>query len=132
MIIIIITIIAFTLGVVMKRLYSKGILSEIFDYISFTIILVSIISSAICTLFLFKGHTYLGKSEVVAMEEKRNAIVSAMNDDTPVTIKNQLYSDIAEYNTKVRNAKHWANSPWTNWFYPKEWNELEYIEEDFK
>lgn len=32
----------------------------------------------------------------------------------------------------IINAKYWANSPWANWFYPKEWNELEYIEEDFK
>ena len=132
MLITIITIVTFTIGAILHRLYSKHILSEMFDYISFTMILASTIASVICVLGLLNGHTYLGKSDVIATKEKRAAIVSAMNDDTPVTIRNQLYSDIAEYNTKVRNAKHWANSPWTNWFCPREWNELEYIEGDFK
>ena len=132
MIITIITITVFILGIIMRHLYSKSKLPEVFDYIGFAMLFLSIISSVLCTLWLLNGHTYLGKSEVIEMEEKRIAIVSVMNDDTPVTVKNQLYSDIAEYNAKLRNAKHWANSPWTNWFYPKEWNELEYIKEEEK
>jgi len=132
MIITLITATVFILGIIMCILYSKSKLPKWFDYISFVMIFLSIISSSICTLWLLNGHTYLGKSEVIEMEEKRIAIVSAMNDDAPVTVKNQLYSDIAEYNAKLRNTKHWANSPWTNWFYPQEWNELEYIKEDLK
>lgn len=130
MIITIITITVFIIGIIIHILYSKLTLPEVFGYISLAMILLSIFSSVPCTLGLLIGHTYLGQSEVIEMEEKRIAIVSAMNDDTPVTVKNQLYSDIAEYNSKLRNAKHWANSPWTNWFYPQEWNELDYIKEE--
>jgi hypothetical protein len=132
MILTLITITVFILGVTMLCLCAKDILAEAFGYIGLVLILLSTFSTVGCIFGLLNGHTYLGKSEVVKMEEKRTAIVSAMNDDAPVTVKNQLYSDIAEYNAKVRNAKHWANSPWTNWFYPKEWNELEYIKEEEK
>lgn len=83
---------------------------------------------AFCTVGIIMTHTYSGTSEVLEMKEKHDALVAAQQEEKPVTVQNQLYTDIAEYNSKLRKEKHWANSPWTNWMYPKGYNDLEYIE----
>lgn len=33
--------------------------------------------------------------------------------------KSDVIKDIAEWNKNVYSEKHWANNPWTNWFYSK-------------
>lgn len=33
--------------------------------------------------------------------------------------KSDVIKDIAEWNKDVYSYKHWANNPWTNWFYSK-------------
>ena len=41
-----------------------------------------------------------------------------------------LYSDIVEFNNKLRSQKKWANNPWTNWFNNEKIAALDYIELD--
>ena len=41
-----------------------------------------------------------------------------------------LYSDIVEFNNRLRNQKKWANNPWTNWFNNEKIAALDYIELD--
>lgn len=33
--------------------------------------------------------------------------------------KSDIIKEITEWNLSVYSEKHWANNPWTNWFYPK-------------
>ena len=33
--------------------------------------------------------------------------------------KSDVIKDISEWNKKVYSCKHWANNPWTSWFYSK-------------
>lgn len=39
-----------------------------------------------------------------------------------------LYSDIVNFNNKLRSQKKWANNPWTNWFNNEKIAALDYIE----
>lgn len=41
-----------------------------------------------------------------------------------------LYSDIVNFNNKLRSQKKWANNPWTNWFNNEKIAALDYIEFD--
>lgn len=82
----------------------------------------------VCIGGIICAHTYAGKSNVLEMQEKYDALVAAQTTEQPVTVQNQLYTEIAEYNTKLRKLQHWTNSKWTNWIYPNEYNDLKYIE----
>ena len=39
-----------------------------------------------------------------------------------------LYSDIINFNNKLRSQKKWVNNPWTNWFNNEKIAALDYIE----
>lgn len=90
--------------------------------------LFSLFILAVCIIAIILAHTYSGKSDVMEMKEKHDALVAAQQEEIPVTIQNQLYTDIAKYNSDLRNKKHWVNSPWTNWMYSEGYNDLKYIE----
>ena len=45
-----------------------------------------------------------------------------------ITGNEMLYSDIVNFNNKLRSQKKWANNPWTNWFNNEKIAELDYIE----
>ena len=47
---------------------------------------------------------------------KRLEIVQSDYEDVS---KSQVIKDVSEWNMDVYNAKYWAESPWTNWFNPK-------------
>lgn len=47
---------------------------------------------------------------------ERYEIVESEYEDVS---KSDVIKDIAEWNKKVYSTKHWANNPWTNWFYSK-------------
>ena len=47
---------------------------------------------------------------------KRYEIVTSEYEDVS---KSDVIKDIAEWNKNVYSEKHWANNPWTNWFYSK-------------
>ena len=57
---------------------------------------------------------------------ERQEIVESEYEDVS---KSDVIKDIAEWNKKVYSTKHWANNPWTSWFYSKRIaDELEMIE----
>lgn len=103
-------------------------IDDVCSYIGVGLFIFSLFILAVWISTIILAHTYSGKSNVIKMKEKHDALVAAQQEETPVTAQNQLYTDIAEYNSDLRNKKHWANSPWTNWMYPKGYNDLEYIE----
>lgn len=47
-----------------------------------------------------------------------------------ITGNEMLYSDIVNFNNKLRSQKKWANNPWTSWFNNKKIAALDYIELD--
>lgn len=47
---------------------------------------------------------------------QRYEIVTSEYEDVS---KSDVIKDIAEWNKDVYSTKHWANNPWTNWFYSK-------------
>lgn len=47
---------------------------------------------------------------------QRYEIVTSEYEDVS---KSDVIKDIAEWNKDVYSYKHWANNPWTSWFYSK-------------
>lgn len=47
---------------------------------------------------------------------QRYEIVTSEYEDVS---KSDVIKDIAEWNKNVYSEKHWANNPWTSWFYSK-------------
>ena len=47
---------------------------------------------------------------------QRYEIVTSEYEDVS---KSDVIKDIAEWNKKAYSYKHWANNPWTSWFYSK-------------
>lgn len=47
---------------------------------------------------------------------QRYEIVTSEYEDVS---KSDVIKDIAEWNMDVYSYKHWANNPWTSWFYSK-------------
>lgn len=48
---------------------------------------------------------------------RRYEIIKSEYEDVS---KSDVISDITEWNTSVYSIKYWSESPWTNWFIPKE------------
>ena len=103
-------------------------IDDIFGITGCCLLLASGLILSVCIIGIICAHTYAGKSKVLEMQEKYNALVAAQTTEQPVTVQNQLYTEIAEYNTKLRKEQHYANSPWTNWMYSEGYNDLKYIE----
>lgn len=82
-------------------------------------------------LIILIANTAGNTETTVKMQEKRDAIYFTMRDnDKDVRVRNQLYNDIAEYNSLVRVNQHYRDSLWTNWFVEPVYDELETIEYD--
>ena len=109
-----------------KHSYSKA--SDVFEWLCVGSLLISLIVIAISSTLLVMSHTYVAESEIQKAKEQHDAYVALLEENKDITVQNQLYKDIVEYNTNLRRKRHYSNSLWTNWFYAKGWNELEYIE----
>lgn len=104
----------------------------IFFIIALIVTILFVVSAVIfisMIISIIVVHTYAGKQDKIELKNERAAIVLAIgNPNDYTTISNQLYKDVAKYNTKVIKAKHWANSPWTNWFYYDDYSDIETID----
>ena len=100
---------------------------DIFGSLAIFFFIISIILIATCSTLIGITNT-CGKFEVEEAKEQRSVYIMLLKENKDITIQNQLYKDIVKYNSKIRKNKHYRNSLWTNWFYAKGWNDLEYIE----
>ena len=100
---------------------------ETFETLAIVFFIISIIVIAVCSTLIAIVNAY-GKFEVEEAKDQRSVYIMLLEENKDITVQNQLYKDIVKYNSKIRKAKHYRNSLWTNWFYVKGWNELEYIE----
>ena len=84
-------------------------------------------------MFLFIIFAHIG----VDVDIERNRIeyealcerLEIADSDYEDVSKSDVVKDVADWNKNVYSYKHWAYSPWTNWFYSRRVaNELEVIE----
>lgn len=101
--------------------------TDAFEILCISSFLISLIIIGVSSIWFVAGHSYVGKSEIQKAKDQRDAYVTLLEENKDITVQNQLYKDIVEYNTILRKKKHYSNSPWTNWFYPDGWNEIEEI-----
>ena len=75
-------------------------------------------SMALCIIFAHVGvdaQIEENRIEYEALCERQEIVESEYEDIS----KSDVIKDIAEWNKNVYSTKHWANNPWTNWFYSK-------------
>lgn len=125
----IIGIILFVLAFVFNKLDNTYyIKTDVFEGLSIGSGLISLIIIAVTATLIVISNTYAGKNEVQKAKDQYDAYITLLEENKDITVQNQLYKDIVEYNTVLRQKKHYSKSLWTNWFYSDEWDELEYIE----
>ena len=75
-------------------------------------------SMAICIICAHVGVDATIEENRIEYESlcERYEIVTSEYEDVS---KSDVIKDIAEWNKDVYSTKHWANNPWTNWFYSK-------------
>ena len=101
------------------------------------IISACLVISAIGTLFtgVFAIGTLNGSpTNMIYYEEQYNSLIARINavenheEGYDILVNGDLYSDIANYNDRVRSGRYWNNSLWTNWLTMDIWDELPIIE----
>lgn len=102
--------------------------SDIFEGLEIGSFLISLIVIAVSSTLLVIPHTYVGKSAIQRAKDQHDAYIILLEENKDITVQNQLYKDIVEYNADLRRKKHYSKSLWTNWFYLDDWNEIEEIE----
>jgi len=122
-------ILAFVFGKISKTLERKEHFraEDIFVTLAIIFFIISIIVIAVCSTLIAIVNAY-GKFEVEEAKDQRSVYIMLLEENKDITVQNQLYKDIVKYNSKIRKAKHYRNSLWTNWFYSDGWEDLEYIE----
>lgn len=108
------------------KMYGK--ISDIFEYLTPFFRIMSIIVMSVFLIGIIISHSSIGKLEIQDMQDRHDAYVKLLEDNKDITVQNQLYKDIVEYNSELRKNKHYSESLWTNWFYAEGWDKLEYIE----
>lgn len=105
-----------------------GTKTEVFEGLCIGSLLISLIVIAVSSTLLVIPHTYTGKSAIQRAKDQHDAYIILLEENKDITIQNQLYKDIVDYNADLRRKKHCSKSLWTNWFYLDDWNEIEEIE----
>jgi len=122
-------ILAFVFGKISKTLERKEHFraEDVFGTLAIIFVIISITVITVCSTLIAIVNS-CGKFEVEEAKDQRSAYIMLLEENKDITVQNQLYKDIVKYNSKIRKAKHYRNSLWTNWFYAKGWEDLEYIE----
>lgn len=119
MILTIITVIVIAVGVILlhKYEYEEGVLFGL--GILFTVGggFIAFIM-AICIVCAHVGVDAVIEENRIEYKSlcQRYEIVTSEYEDVS---KSDVIKDIAEWNKDVYSYKHWANNPWTSWFYSK-------------
>lgn len=119
MILTIITIIAIVIGVVLlhKAEYDDGVLFGLGLLFTVGGGLIALIMTT-CIICAHVGVDAVIEENRIEYESlcQRYEIVTSEYEDVS---KSDVIKDIAEWNKAVYSYKHWANNPWTSWFYSK-------------
>lgn len=117
MLIFIITVMAAIIGFIIMSLTDD----EAFGTIGAIFFGVGAIVGCIMLLMIITEH--VGISATIAENQieyeslcERQELISSEYEDVS---KSDVIKDIAEWNKEAYSYKHWANNPWTSWFYSK-------------
>ena len=109
-----------------NKMYGK--MSDVFEILILVFRIVSIFIMAVVLILTIIAHSLYEKLEIQEMQDQHDAYAKLLEKNEDITVQNQLYKDIVEYNSELRKNKHYSESLWTNWFYADGWDKLEYIE----
>lgn len=95
---------------------------DTFDILEILITTFGIVGLLICVVVISTQHACAGKiiySNQIYYDGlcKRLEVVQSDYEDVS---KSQVIKDVSEWNMDVYNTKYWSESPWTNWFNPKD------------
>ena len=100
------------------------------DFLSILGVSIGSIGLLICLIMIMAAHIYTPKTIQTNKLQydglcKRLEVVQSNYEDVS---KSQVIADITAWNTEVYDTKYWTESPWTNWFNPREIaDNLDYI-----
>ena len=119
MILIIITVIASVVGAILLRKdeYEEGVLFGLGLILTVGGGLIAFLM-AVCIIIahvVVDARIEENSIEYESLCERYEIITSEYEDVS----KSDVIKDIAEWNKMVYSTKHWANNPWTSWFYSK-------------
>ena len=112
----------FVLIIIIGLIVSKFDKYGEFDIFEILILNIGIIGLLICVVIISMQHTCAGKmiySNQIYHDSlcKRLEVIQSDYEDVS---KSQVIKDVSEWNMDVYNTKYWTESPWTNWFNPKD------------
>ena len=117
MVLFIITVVAAIIGFIVMNLTDD----EAFGMVGAVFFGVGAIVAFFMMLMIITEH--VGVSATIAENQieyeslcERQELISSEYEDVS---KSDVIKDIAEWNKEVYSYKHWANNPWTSWFYSK-------------
>lgn len=127
-------IVLITIGTIILIIDAKGKhyfswqVSEALENIGIILILIGIFAEIICAAGIVGNRISYDIDYQNALYEREvlEYRLDHREDDFPGN--EMLYSDIVNFNNKLRNQKKWANNPWTNWFNNEKIAALDYIE----
>lgn len=100
-------------------------------YVGLGSLIVGVLVAIACIISIVSGHCAVDKSiydaelEYNALIKQVEAVNSEYEDVSKATVINRVY----RWNKDVYGEKYWAENPWTNWFYDKDYvNSLKYID----
>ena len=119
MILTILTVVVIVVGVILlhKDEYEEGVLFGLGLMLTVGGGLIAFIM-AICIIVAHVGVDAVIEENRIEYESlcQRYEIITSEYEDVS---KSDVIKDIAEWNKNVYSEKHWANNPWTSWFYSK-------------
>ena len=100
------------------------------DILAALVTIVGAVGLLFCIVIISTQHACAGKmiySNQIYYDGlcKRLEIIQSDYEDVS---KSQVIKEVSEWNMDVYNTKYWTESPWTNWFNPREIaDNLDYI-----
>ena len=92
------------------------------DIVEFLVLTIGVVGLLICVCIISTEHVCADKiiySNQIYYDGlcKRLEVIQSDYEDVS---KSQVIKDVSEWNMDVYAHKYWSESPWTNWFNPKD------------
>lgn len=89
------------------------------------IVIITFIINVIFGILIWSEHTAYHRERVrISYEERYYTIMAAIENEEDWIL---LVTDIADYNTEIKQARAKLQNPWVNWFVSDVYNELPLI-----
>jgi len=89
---------------------------------------IIICSTLLVYIPILYAHSWFGEYDKQEFLNRYKMLVELKAQDEVITVQNKLFKDIYKYNQEVIMHRHWASSPWTNWYYCDDYSDVPLIE----